>query len=41
MKKVFEYLYQFVRGFIIGVSVAAGLSFVALGLIAIKYWIWG
>lgn len=39
--KILCFLFEFVRGVLFGLGVAAGASFIMLCLIAIKFWIWG
>lgn len=41
LEKILGYLYRAVRGIIVGIGIIAGLSFIALCLVAIKFWIWG
>ena len=41
LAKISEWVYRVVYGVIFGIGIVAGLSFIALCIIAIKYWIWG
>lgn len=41
LEKILEWIYRVVHGFIVGTGIIAGLAFIALCIIAIKYWIWG